>query len=153
MCIILRMGSANESRRYNVTSSLTGWAHTQNDRCKSTLVKTEGLLCIKRGCCLMTIWWRVTGSLSGDFELPLHTLYAALDYSRQTMPMSLLLMSWLLVLRSHQQSRNCLCRMGRSLPFTGKNFNYQSHFSVKKWHKTYPIHQGLKIHTSIQNGR
>ena len=25
------MGSANKRRRYNVTSSLIGWAHTQND--------------------------------------------------------------------------------------------------------------------------
>ena len=29
--IILGMGSANERRRYNVTSSLLGLAHTQND--------------------------------------------------------------------------------------------------------------------------
>ena len=29
--IILGMGSANEKRCYNVTSSLIGWAHTQND--------------------------------------------------------------------------------------------------------------------------
>ena len=29
--IILAMGSANERRRYNVTSSLIGWAHTEND--------------------------------------------------------------------------------------------------------------------------
>ena len=29
--IILGMGSANERRRYNVTSSLIGRAHTQND--------------------------------------------------------------------------------------------------------------------------
>ena len=28
--IIVGMGSANERRRYNVTSSLIGWAHTQN---------------------------------------------------------------------------------------------------------------------------
>ena len=28
--VILGMGSANERRRYNVTSSLIGWAHTQN---------------------------------------------------------------------------------------------------------------------------
>ena len=28
---ILCMGSANERRRYSVTSSLIGWAHTQND--------------------------------------------------------------------------------------------------------------------------
>ena len=30
--IILCMRLANERRRYNVTSSLIGWAHTQNDR-------------------------------------------------------------------------------------------------------------------------
>ena len=29
--IILGMGSANERRRYNVTSSLIGWAHTKTD--------------------------------------------------------------------------------------------------------------------------
>ena len=31
--IILDMGSANEKRRYIVTSSLIGWAHTENDPC------------------------------------------------------------------------------------------------------------------------
>ena len=31
--IILCMGSANERRRYNVTSSIIGWALTQNDPC------------------------------------------------------------------------------------------------------------------------
>ena len=29
--IILCMGPANKSQRYNVTSALIGWAHTQND--------------------------------------------------------------------------------------------------------------------------
>ena len=29
--IILGMGPANKRRRYDLTSSLTGWAHTQND--------------------------------------------------------------------------------------------------------------------------
>ena len=29
--IILGMGSANERRRYNITSCLIGWAHAQND--------------------------------------------------------------------------------------------------------------------------
>ena len=29
--IILGIGSANEAQRYNVTSSLIGWAHTRND--------------------------------------------------------------------------------------------------------------------------
>ena len=31
--IILGMGSSNERRRYYVTPSLIGWAHTQNDPC------------------------------------------------------------------------------------------------------------------------
>ena len=31
--IILGINSANERRRYNVTSPLIAWAHTQNDRC------------------------------------------------------------------------------------------------------------------------
>ena len=30
--IILCMQPANERRRYNVTSSLIGWVHTQNDK-------------------------------------------------------------------------------------------------------------------------
>ena len=33
--IIQGMGSANESRRYNVTSALIGLAHAQNDPCYS----------------------------------------------------------------------------------------------------------------------
>ena len=37
--IILGMGSANERRRYNVTWSLIGWAHTQNDPCKQTRIE------------------------------------------------------------------------------------------------------------------
>ena len=32
--ILLRMYQANERRRYNVTSSLIGWVHAQNDPCK-----------------------------------------------------------------------------------------------------------------------
>ena len=31
--VILYMHPANERRRYNVTSSLIGWMHTQNDHC------------------------------------------------------------------------------------------------------------------------
>ena len=33
MLILLCMHSANEGRHYNVTSSLIGWAHSQNDPC------------------------------------------------------------------------------------------------------------------------
>ena len=36
-CIVLGMSSANERRRYNITSSLIGWAYTQNDTCQTHL--------------------------------------------------------------------------------------------------------------------
>ena len=37
--VILGMGSANERRRYIVTSSLIGWAHTQNDPCQPMMTQ------------------------------------------------------------------------------------------------------------------
>ena len=36
--IILGMCSANERRRYSVTSSLIGWAHTKNDPCRNDVI-------------------------------------------------------------------------------------------------------------------
>ena len=45
--IILCLRPANERRRYNVTSPLIGWAHTQNDPCiilTSDGVATDGYL-------------------------------------------------------------------------------------------------------------
>ena len=41
--ITLGMRSANEMRRYNVTSSLIGWGHTQNDSCISMRLIHWGL--------------------------------------------------------------------------------------------------------------
>ena len=38
--IVLGMGSANERRRYFVTSSLIGWAHSQNDLCIVTIASS-----------------------------------------------------------------------------------------------------------------
>ena len=37
--IFLCMRPANERRRYNVMSSLIGWAHAQNDPCESDRVQ------------------------------------------------------------------------------------------------------------------
>ena len=39
--IILGIGSTNERRRYNVTTSLIGWAHTQNDPSQHMLYEIE----------------------------------------------------------------------------------------------------------------
>ena len=65
----LDMGSANDRRRYIVTSSLIGWAHTQTDSLPSILIKslqsfwksgtrrfhlrTPDLQTLKRKCCLL----------------------------------------------------------------------------------------------------
>ena len=56
--IILGMGSANERRRYFVTSSLVSWAHTQNDRC---LLIDPPLL--------LTHWGRVTHICVGKLTI------------------------------------------------------------------------------------
>ena len=40
------MRPANERRRYIVTSSTIGWAHTQNDPCKWTLDCGVGMILI-----------------------------------------------------------------------------------------------------------
>ena len=68
------MGSANERRRYNVTSSLIGWAHSQNYPCTCSMhtviclpLDIHRMLCLHMSnwlwhnihntiCCLMTIW-------------------------------------------------------------------------------------------------
>ena len=36
--VILCMRPANERLRYNLTSSLIGWAHAQNDHCVCTML-------------------------------------------------------------------------------------------------------------------
>ena len=49
---------ANEKRRYIATSSLTGWAHTQNDpwslHSHSSYLKTLMLLTYQKGCTIVT---------------------------------------------------------------------------------------------------
>ena len=39
--LILGMDSASQRRRYNVTSSLIGWAHIQNDPCQCTTLRAK----------------------------------------------------------------------------------------------------------------
>ena len=52
--IILVMGSANERRRYNITSSLIGWANTQNDSCDDTVNVT---FCFWGSVREVDTWW------------------------------------------------------------------------------------------------
>ena len=46
-----------------------------------------------------------------------------------------LLMPWLLASPEHQQPWYLLCRIGRSLYYSRRKFNYLCHISVEEWHK------------------
>ena len=48
---------------------------------------------------------------------------------------SWLLMPWLLLLPRPQQPWYCLHRIGRSLSYSRKDFNYRCHINVEEWHK------------------
>ena len=65
----LGMGSANERRRYIVTSSLIGWAHTQNDPCKTCTNKY-----------LLTIL-RFQTCLQGSTPVVIHILLLCIPWS------------------------------------------------------------------------
>ena len=46
-------------------------------------------------------------------------------------------MPWLLASPGHQHQWHWLCRIGRSLSYTRKDFNYLWHVNVEQWHKMY----------------
>ena len=59
------MGSANERWCYNVTSSLIGWAHTQNDPYigASTFgTETHNIVIAQIPCLVLILDWQVTGT-------------------------------------------------------------------------------------------
>ena len=59
--IILCMRPANEGRRYNVTSSLIGWSHAQNDLCTigHKLPPSTDILHVNmwNAKCISFMWW------------------------------------------------------------------------------------------------
>ena len=57
------------------------------------------------------------------------------SYLGFTRSISWLLMPWLLSSPEHQQPWYWLCRIGRSLSYLRKDFNYLCHINVEKWHK------------------
>ena len=52
-----------------------------------------------------------------------------------TWSISWLLMPWLLSMPRHQQPWYCLCRIGTSLSYIRKDFNYLCHIIMEEWHK------------------
>ena len=61
-----------------------------------------------------------------------------LSYVILTRSISWLLMPWLLSSPGHQQPCYWLCRIGRSLSFWRKDFNYLCHVNVEEWYVFVP---------------
>ena len=57
------------------------------------------------------------------------------SYLGLTRSISWLLMPWLLSSQGHQQPWYWLCKIGVSLSYLRKDFNYLCHVSVEEWHK------------------
>ena len=85
-----------------------------------------------------------------------------LTYLSLTRSISWLLMPWLLVSPGHQHPWYWLCRIGQSLSYLRKDFNYLGHVNVEEWHKCIYIymflfilknlaHRGLSMLTSVCN--
>ena len=71
ICIILGMGSPNERWRYNVTSSLIGWAHIHSDPCgrpyfilDGEIVASPNIYGLSLSGILSNIQWAQTGKAS-----------------------------------------------------------------------------------------
>ena len=71
--IILSMGSANESRRYIVTSSLIGWAYTQNDPWASQSRKDKQRSGV---CASLTMVWTIA-ALNAHISIENRSCYDA----------------------------------------------------------------------------
>ena len=74
--------------------------------------------------------------LSGLFTLAV--LYLTLkmrgpSYPGMIMSVSCLLMPWLLASPGHHQQWYWLCKIGRYLPYTTKDFNHLCHVNIEEW--------------------
>ena len=72
--------------------------------------------------CKMFWWWDETLNLNVQES----------SYLGLTRSISWLLMPWLLSSPWHQQPWYCLCRIGRSLSYLRKDFNYLCHINVEE---------------------
>ena len=82
------------------------------------------------------IWWChhgnivITVSADGLMSLTLKVRGPSLTRS-----ISWLLMPWLLASPGHQQPWYWLCRIGRSLSYSRRNFSHLCHIGMEEWHK------------------
>ena len=71
--------------------------------------------------------------LPGNNELTLDV--RGPSYLLDSRSISWLLMPWLLASPGHQHPWYWPCRIGRSVPYLRKDFNYLCHINVEEWHK------------------
>ena len=89
-------------------------------------------------------WVRISFFNSCFFKDPYNNMLLTLNmrgpsYLGLTRSISWLLMLWLLASPGHPEQWYWLCRIGRSLSYSRKDFNYMCHINAKEWHqlKTY----------------
>ena len=85
---------------------------------------------------------KMQGASSQGTELAMTSARAGLtsnirrpSYLSLTRPISWLLMPWLLASPGHQHPWYWPCRIGRSLSYLRKDFNYLCHVILEEWHK------------------
>ena len=76
------------------------------------------------------------------------------SYIRLTMSASWWLIPWLLPSPGHQQPWYWLCKLGRSLSYMRKDFNYICHINEEEWHKikihVYTSSEKFKAHKELR---
>ena len=125
--IILGMGSANERWRYIVTSSLVGWAHTQNDAVKLGAI----------------VWWTVIAhSCLTSSAVEVRTWFC--NYSPQKMMHRITV--WHLLHLQHYDivlsgTFSSMCAVTCPMPLTQINCYVNSLWpnDAKWWHETWSI--------------
>ena len=86
---------------------------------------------------LIQCWCNVDNGQIGHTRITFHLTLNVQGPSKLglTRSISWLLMPWLLASPGHRQPWYWLCRIGRSLSYSRRNFNYLSLICVEEWHK------------------
>ena len=109
----------------NIQKTETGMFPTV-DEIQSNKMKSETTYLTQRPMPPRCPPWEYRGALTLNVRGP-----SQLGLTRS---ISWLLMPWLLASPGHQQPWYWLCRIGRSLSYSGRNFNYLCLISVEEWH-------------------
>ena len=96
----------------------------------------QSMKTVKLGFKMFTLFWKMACHSAAARALDSLTLNvrgpSKLGLTRS---ISWLLMPWLLASPGHQRPWYWLCRIGRCLSYSRRNFNYLCHISMEEWHK------------------